>query len=188
MSAVPPLEPATEVLLVRRAMEGDEAAFGILIAAYERRLLYFIGRIVGRHDLAFDILQDVWLLVFRKLGRLRSAAAFRVWLYRLAHDQAVSLVRRERRQTRIEETVVIDESESSIDEFAVRERAEWVHRSLDRLNDDHRTILSLRFLEDWSMEDLAEILRLPPGTVKSRLHYAKLALRRLWEEDGHDYA
>src|SRR5262245_1011408 len=88
------LQPLRERLTVLCAQQGDREAFSRLVDWYDRRLLYFIRRILGDTDGALDVLQSVWLDVFRQLARLNVPDAFRVWLYRIAHDRAITELRR----------------------------------------------------------------------------------------------
>lgn len=175
---------ADERETVLRAQKGDRAAFSQLVDAYDRRLLYFVRRILGEHDTAFDVLQVVWLTVHRRLRGLKSANAFRVWVYRIAHDKAVSELRKKTRRPLLVEEIEIgggakvDQSDAE----AVFDNAELVHIGLQRLSVDHRRILTLRFLEDMKVKEIAEVLGCSDGTVKSRLHHARRALRRQIEE------
>jgi len=178
--------PGQELLLVLRAQEGDADALRALIDLYEPRLLYFLRRFAADEHVARDLLQETWLAVHRQVGRLRQPAAFRGWLYQIAHDRAVSRVRRERRETEVLQSLLSEREVEAVDEFVQSERAEAVHAALGRLGDDQRTVLTLRFLEDLSIAEIAEILRLPAGTVKSRLHYAKESLRTLLNEERND--
>lgn len=181
------LEPHEERLAVLLARQGDRAALSRLIDAYDRRLLYFVRRILGDSDRSLDVLQSVWLTVHRKLRHLDSVDAFRVWLYRIAHNHAVSEVRKASREPAFVECIeaVPQESVADVDE-AEFENAELVHTALERLSIDHRRVLVLRFLEEMTIEEIAEVIGCPAGTVKSRLHYAKYALRRQIEEQFHD--
>jgi RNA polymerase sigma-70 factor (ECF subfamily) len=178
--------PGQELMLVLRAQEGDGEAFRALLGAYEPRLLYFLRRFAADEHLARDLLQEVWLAVFRQLPRLRQPAAFRGWLYQIAHDRAVSRVRRQRREAEVLECVHSEREVEAVDEFVQSEQAEAVHAALGKLNEDQRIVLTLRFLEDLSIAQIAEVLRLPAGTVKSRLHYAKESLRSLLYQEQID--
>ena len=171
-----------EQIWVLRAQRGDAAAFRQLVDAYERKLLYFVRRFVRDATLALDVMQDVWLAVFRRLAGLREPRAFRVWLYQIAHDQVVRFIRRERRQAEVHADYSDMQSAESIDELAAIDNAELVHRALELLSPEHREVLTLRFLEDMSIEEIAETVRCSLGTVKSRLHYAKRAMRQRVEE------
>jgi RNA polymerase sigma-70 factor (ECF subfamily) len=115
---------------------------------------------------------------------LKSPRAFRVWLYRIAHDQAISALRRYHRAVPLEHVPaeeIVDEEGSEL----VMDSAELVHAAMKTLSMDHRRVLTLRFLEDMSIEEIAEVLDCSPGTVKSRLHYAKAALADWIEESQH---
>lgn len=172
-----------EWFAIQLARQGDPQAFRRLVDLYDRRLLYFVRRILGETDGALDVMQSVWLTVHRKLCKLRSAAAFRVWVYRIAHDQAVSELRRKARRP-----VLLDDTETEPPpdppwepEEAVEDAAR-IHAALPGLSVDHRRVLTLRFMEGMSIEEIAEVVGCTGGTVKSRLHYAKAALRRRMEE------
>lgn len=167
-----------ECRLVVQAQMRDPAAFRELVHCYERRLLYYLNRMLGSGGESLDVMQDVWLMVFRKLPALEVPQAFRVWFYKIAHDVAVSHLRRTRRlyQSAADGVSVCGESERW-NEFEALERAELVHRTLERLSPPHREVLALRFLEGLDIAEIAAIVGCSPGTVKSRLHYAKHALR-----------
>lgn len=163
---------------VLRARDGDPAAFRLLVDRYDRRLLYFVLRFIADAERALDVLQDVWLTMFRRLASLRAPEAFRVWLYQIAHDRVVDVIRRQRREE--EAQLVLRngfvEAEPGPEDWL--DQADLVHHGLERLSPEHREVLLLRFLENLSLEEIAQTLRLSLGTVKSRLHYARLALRR----------
>jgi len=184
--SLPRLDPMQELILVGQARSGDRAAFAVLVTAYERRLLFFLRRFAPDAARALDLLQEVWLEAFRKLPVLRSPEAFRVWLYRIAHDRGVTHVRRDRRED--EALAETDPPGDVLDshEFERAEIAHLVREALDELPPGQRTVLTLRFLEEMNLEDLSGVLGVPVGTVKSRLHHAKLALRERLKERGHD--
>jgi RNA polymerase sigma-70 factor (ECF subfamily) len=175
------LNPWQERLLVARAQQGDASAFHVLVQAYESRLLYFIRRFERDEHRAADVMQEVWLTVFQQLRRLRSAERFRSWVYRIAHDRVVTQVRKDLRVP--DASDVSDADVASVDEFVRSELAEAVHEALGRLSAEHRAVLTLRFLEDLSLVEMADVLSEPLGTVKSRLFYAKETLRRCLQEE-----
>jgi len=169
--------------MVLCAQEGNREAFSRLVDLYDRRLLYFIRRMLGDSDGALDVLQSVWLIVHRKLRKLKAPDAFRVWLYRIAHDQATTELRRKsKRPVPVDNFELMQPADDANEDTASFDNAELVHVALQDLSVDHRRILTLRFLEDMSTEEIAEVIGLPSGTVKSRLHYAKAALRHRIKE------
>ena len=175
-----------EELLVIRAQNGDRAAFAALMDRHERRLVYYLLRLVNDAHTALDVAQDVWLTVFRQLHSLNAPEAFRVWLYRIAHDKAMTWIRRERREADLYASYaceVVTETEGFDLHF---DDAEAVHWALGRLPLDQREALTLRFLEGLSLEQMSEVLCCPIGTAKSRLHYAQHAIREELEKHVHE--
>jgi RNA polymerase sigma-70 factor, ECF subfamily len=173
-------------VLVLRCQTGDEAAFTEIVARYSPRLRVYLRQMLGGSanrdaHAADDALQDVWLDVLRSIGRLDDAGAFATWLYRIARDRAYRILRRRGivRMTRMEDAAEVPAAQSAADDAALNgEAATIVHASLDRLPHDQREVLLLRFIEEMSYEQIADAVGCGVGTVRSRLHYAKRALRR----------
>jgi RNA polymerase sigma-70 factor, ECF subfamily len=173
-----------ERIVVLRAQTGDRAAFHELVMLYQERLTYYVHRVVQDWHQARDILQQVWLDVFRRLGKLRSPAAFRVWLYRIAHDRVVTFIRRQRVESNAREHLAMNAVETEHwNDLDLLENVELVHAALDRLSIVHREIMTLRFLEEMDVKEIARVMRCSEGTAKSRLHYAKHEMRRIIEEE-----
>ena len=178
----------SEQATVLRAQAGDRAAFHELVDLYQRRLTYYVHRLIGNADVAYDLLQETWLEVYRRLGQLKSPAAFRVWLYRIAHHRAVKHLRRKAVEARARETLATGAFEDSADdELELLENVELVHHALAQLSFEHREALTLRFLEGMTIDEIADVAGCNEGTAKSRLHYAKAAMRKVLEtERGHE--
>jgi RNA polymerase sigma-70 factor, ECF subfamily len=186
MKSPEPVSRDQEKAWVLRAQRGDADAFRMLVDQYDRRLLYFVLRFLPDADRALDVLQDVWLVLFRRLPDLRAPEAFRVWLYQIAHDRVVDLLRKQHREEQVQQVLrngFVEPRHEPEEDF---DRAELVHHALGLLTPDHREVLLLRFLEDLSLEEIALTIRTSLGTVKSRLHYARLALRGEVERLVHD--
>ena len=183
-----------ERVLVVRCQAGDEAAFAELVARYDARLRYFLRKLIGgtpraqsgggrslQGKGADDLLQDVWLDVFRHLPRLADPRAFRAWVYRIARDRAFGLLRRSgRREQPLGETDVPAEGPDGGD-FG-EEDAARIHAALDRLPAEQREVLVLRLVEAMSYDEIARVTGQPLGTVRSRLFYGKQALRKHLED------
>jgi RNA polymerase sigma-70 factor, ECF subfamily len=175
-------------LLVLRCQLGEPAAFDELIRTWEARLLYYLRRLVPQEADAWDALQRTWLAVFRDVRHLKEPRALRAWLYRVARNQAASHCRHERlHRSRVDEEADPDGIAESDWTPAVDE-AERVHAALALLSLPHREVVTLHFLEQMPLDEIAEVTGAPVGTIKSRLHYAKCALKSLLEtgEDGHE--
>jgi RNA polymerase sigma-70 factor, ECF subfamily len=176
------LRRVQEQLWVLAARRGDDDAFGRLVDAYDRRLLYFVRRFERDVDKASDIVQEVWLTVFRKIGKLTSAESFRTWLYRIAHAKAVTSIRREMRAGQVGRSLEATAPKPRTNQHEALDNAELVHLALERVSVEHREVLTLRFLESMTLDEIAEVLARPVGTIKSRMHYAKQNFRQAVEE------
>jgi RNA polymerase sigma factor (sigma-70 family) len=178
-------EDVARELLALRCRRGDRAALEELIHTWEPRLLYFIRRLVRDEADAWDILQETWMKVVKGISSLSDPQRLAPWLYRVARNTTLSHARsREPPHEALEdhpETLADDPASGALLEF---EDAEQVNRGLSSLSLSHREVLTLFFLEDMSVEEVATVLDIPPGTVKSRLHYAKRALRKVITEEG----
>ncbi len=170
-------------LLFRRCQDGRPEALRELVTLWERRLLYYIRRLVNRETDAWDVLQLTWMQVLRSIRRLRDPAALRPWLYAVARHVAASHYRPELlRRTRMDEQLK-DADLPTDDWVPACDDAVNVHEALAGLSLEHREVLVLHFLEAMSVHEIAAVIDAPPGTVKSRLYYAKRALRTVLEKE-----
>lgn len=166
-------------LLVLRCRRGDRSAWQELIEQWERRLFYYIRRITEDEHDAWDVLQQTWLATHRGIGTIRDGRALPQWLYRTARNLALM----HRRHRHLHEVLDVVEEQAPAElarddsDLLQLDRADLVHHALDCLPLPHREVLTLYFLDDLSIEAIAEVIGVPAGTVKSRLHYAKQALR-----------
>jgi RNA polymerase sigma factor (sigma-70 family) len=173
-----------EELLALRCRRGEKAALEELVRTWEIRLFYFIRRLVDNEADAWDVLQQTWVRALSGIGALREPHSLGPWLYRVARHAAFNhgQVRATYRQLlRDYPAAPPADDDPAREEF---ENAEQVHHGLLQLSLPHREVLTLFFLEDFPVEAIAHILDVPVGTVKSRLHHAKKALRAvLGKED-----
>lgn len=175
--------------MVLRAQLGEERAFLDLWEMYHIRLSCFVRWIVGPAVEVDDVLQDVWLIVYQKIRSVKSATAFPAWLYSVARNKAYTARGRSARHERLMEHLHEAAREGlndDLNELVLPEDLELVRTCLDELQPQHREVLLLRFLEDMSYQQIANIIGCTLGTVKSRIHYAKEALRKTMEREQHE--
>jgi RNA polymerase sigma-70 factor (ECF subfamily) len=181
-----------DALLIDEVLAGDTSAFGQLVVKYQDRLFNTLSYVVGSCEEAEDVVQDAFVQAFVKLGTFQRASAFYTWLYRIAFNLAVSRKRRRRPEVSVDQTreltgdEPVDDGQAPGDHLEQQESAEQVQEALQRVSVEHRTILVLREMDGLCYEEIADVLELPVGTVRSRLHRARLALRdelaEVWQE------
>ncbi|MFH1719379.1 MAG: sigma-70 family RNA polymerase sigma factor [Planctomycetota bacterium] len=169
-----------EQVLVLRCQIGDKDALAELIGRYETPLRYFVNRLSGNTEMTEDILQDTWLTVIRRICSLKKPEALPVWLYRIARNKVYQQFRTRRESSELDESIAV--ADDADDEVFSPDEAEKVHRCLEELLPEYREVLMLRFLEQMSYQQMSEVLNAKLGTVKSRTHYAKRALRNEMEK------
>lgn len=163
-------------LLVTQCQRGDQAAFEGIVRLWERSLFYYLRRLAPSEAETWDLLQETWLKVFRAIETLRDPRTLPAFLYATARRVAISRLRVrgiESVEPDVEVSAPADDAVIAIDD------AELVHHALDQLPVPQRETLTLYFLQELSIEEIALVLDVPVGTVKSRLHYAKQALRKI---------
>ncbi len=169
--------------LVRRCQRGEPAAFEELFRRFQPRLRYYIRRLDADGNHADDTLQDVWVKVVGRIGSLKDRKAFVAWLYTIARHEVYGRAK----TTKDPSLEPADEDLELVadnHEPALRaEDAARIHAALERLKPQHREILTLSFLEELSHKEIAGILDIRAGTVKSRIHYAKQSLRQELEKN-----
>ena len=181
-----------EAALVDRCRLGDPHAFGRLVALHEAMVYNLAARLLGDREEARDLAQDVFLQVYRTLGRFEGRSSLRTWIYRITvnlcrNRQRLWRRRRRARACRLDELTQAEhaqlgsgrpEAQTPFEQMRRRESVRVVQEALLRLSFDHRAILTLREIEGLSCEEIAAALGLPGGTVKSRLARARERLRR----------
>lgn len=171
-------------LLVLRCKRNDPGAMEALVRCWERQLFYYIRGLVDREQDAWDVLQETWLRVVKDIGSLRDPKALSAWLYTIARNRALSHGRaaaRDKKYLDCEESI---EYAASPDEDFSFEDADAIHSGLSKLSLPHREVLILYFMEDLSIDEIAEVLGSRSGTIKSRLHFAKRALKSILQQEG----
>lgn len=169
--------------LIDEALDGDSAAFGQLVTKYQDRLYNTLVHVVGSREAAYDAVQDAFVQAYVKLDTFQRASTFYTWLYRIGFNLAVSGRRREKPAVSVEHArevlghEPVDRGDGPGARMERQERACQVQAGLARISQEHRAILTLREIDECSYEQIAEILDLPIGTIRSRLHRARLQLR-----------
>lgn len=174
--------------LIREALDGRSSSYGELVERFQLRLYNSMLQMVGSHDDAEDVVQESFVQAYLKLDTFQGNSQFFTWLYRIAFNIALSRGRRKRQQLSLEQGRELmgadpeDRGELPDQPLLRAERIAQVHAALDMLSDEHRAILVLREMQDTSYEDIAVILDINIGTVRSRLSRARSQLKQHLEE------
>lgn len=177
------MEPAEEADRLRESQQGSTKAFGQVVRSYQRavyRVAYALTRNAGDAD---DVTQETFLRAWQAIGRFRVGEPLYPWLARIAMNAAFSLMRRRKRRPEVALEPMLEAGaqwaggDDPADDAAMGERSERLAKAYAALSEEHRAVLALRVVEDLSYEEIARALRVPVGTVMSRLSRARAELR-----------
>jgi len=172
--------------LIRRSARGDKEAFGVLYKLFAPRVYGVVYGIVMHHETALDITQLTFVRVWKALPRFKQGSPFFPWIYAIARNRALSEIAKRKNKPSVLE---LDERIAGEDETHDKhvELKEDIGRALAKLTPEHREVIILRHFQFLSYQEIAESLGCPVGTVMSRLHNARKAMKALlkgWEDDA----
>jgi len=178
-----------EKSLLIKAKSGDIEAFEQLVEVYEKKVFNIALRMIGNYDDANDIAQEVFIRVYKSLGGFKEQSAFSTWIYRITTNVCLDELRKRKNK----KVVYIDEDVKSDDgeikrQFEATEPTpeivaeknyvrQVVNDAIQKLSEEHRTVIILRDIQGFSYEEIAKITKCPEGTVKSRINRARQALK-----------
>ena len=177
------MEPGEETVRLRESQQGNSKAFGRIVRSYERavyRVAYALTRNAGDAD---DVTQETFLRAWQAIGRFRVGEPLYPWLARIAMNASFSLLRRRKRRPEVALEPLVEVGaqwaggDDPAEDAASGERNERLSRAFATLSEEHRAVLALRVVEDLSYDEIARALRIPVGTVMSRLSRARAELK-----------
>ena len=177
-----------EILLISRARGGDREAFGALVEQYRDNVYRLAYRMCGNAYVADEAAQEAFVAAWRALPNFRGDAKFSTWLYRLTTNAAIDVMRREKRHQTVGDGEMVDladDADSPQETVERTEQQEAVQKALSTLSEEYREVLLLRYMEELDYAEIAEVLQLPSGTVKSRINRAKAALKAALLKSGN---
>jgi len=182
---------AEDAAIISRFQNGDVTAFNDLVARYKERSYRYAARLTRNADEAADIVAETFLRAYRSLDGFKGDSSFTTWLYRIETNCFLDMRKRGKPRTTVSldgeapledghaPIQIVDDSESAHDRVEMRDRISAIESAMMHLPDHHRAILVMYHGESMTYEDIADCLKLPIGTVKSRLNRARLSLRSL---------
>jgi RNA polymerase sigma factor (sigma-70 family) len=174
-------------LLVLRCCRGQKEALDELVQTWGPPLFYYIHRLIEDEQEALPVLQETWVKVLQGIWKLREPRKLPFWLYSIARKTALSHLRDDRSKKAMLQRA---EAASNTEDYEINcafDDAEQVHYGLGQISLQHREILTLFFLQDLSIEEIAGVLGIPVGTVKSRLYHAKRGLKTVLGKDAENH-
>ena len=182
--------------IIERVLGGDNNAFGLLVEKYQTKVYNLALRMSGNEDDAFDLSQEAFLRAWRSLSSFQFESAFSTWLFRLSSNICLDFLRAQKRRASVSLTLTNEEDEEiqldvpdpgkTPEEAALAaEDRVLLEAALNSLPADQRQIITLRAIDDLSYTEIAEILQIQEGTVKSRLSRARTALRNKLLQNGN---
>ena len=181
----------SEEQLIRRAQQGDNGAFEELLLLHQKKVYNLCLRMSANPDDALDLSQEAFLRAWRSLGQYQFEASFSTWLFRLTSNICIDFLRRKKRRQEASLTESYDDSDEGAElsvpdaqpgpeqQAITNETKIELARAMEQLSPEHREILQLRVIEDLQYEQIADILGVRVGTVKSRLARARLSFRKI---------
>lgn len=184
--------------VIQQVLNGDQEAFAQLVQQYEKPIYNLCLRMVGNPDDAQDLAQEAFLKAWRGLQFYKFEAAFSTWLYRLTSNVCIDFLRQQKRRPTTSLTVGDEEDENAEleiqdhrplpeEQMVQQEKQKAVTDAMNQLDDEFRMLLTLRVMEERSYEQIAEIMDLKVGTVKSRISRAREKLRRILAKSGNNF-
>jgi len=182
MSAVPDAE------LVKRIAAGDSLAMKGLYARHHVRLYRFLVRVTRREATAEELMNEVFLEVWRKADGYEGRSSVSTWMMAIAHHKAISQMRRRSEEALDEEsgTELADDEDNPEVALQKRDKSKIMRACMEKLSAEHRAILDLVYYHDKSVAEASEVLAIPENTVKTRMFYARKRLAELMREAGLD--
>ena len=180
-----------ESILIDKCKKGDINAFEELISGYEKKVFNIVYRITGDYNDAEDISQDVFIKVFKAIKNFKEQASFYTWLYRITINECMDKIKKKKKaivysldvpiETEGDEITreVKDERELPDEKIERKELRSYIQAALNSISYEHRTMIILRDIQGFSYEEIAEMLKCPGGTVKSRISRARKVLKDL---------
>jgi RNA polymerase sigma-70 factor, ECF subfamily len=172
--------------LVEKAIAGDERSFRKILQEHHRLIYSVVRGIVGPGDDTEDVVQEVFIKVFRALPGFRGEARLSTWIYRIARNEALNATGK-RRPTAVPIEDCEDLAAAGDDPMAAHRKRltrELLERLMEKLDETQRVALELRYMGDKSYEEIADIMDVPLGTVKTHIYRAKLSLKQMMAREG----
>jgi RNA polymerase sigma-70 factor (ECF subfamily) len=166
-------------LLILKCQAGDKTAFEELVERWEKRLWHYAYKVTGSDSAAWDIVQECWLGIIKGIRKLEDAAIFPQWAFRILNNKCADWLLKRHLQSKLDSEISKEIQNESDERQNIDINSELLYAAIVKLSSEPRALLMLRYHEDFDMGQIAEILDVPEGTVKSRLHRTLNQIREM---------
>jgi RNA polymerase sigma-70 factor (ECF subfamily) len=170
-----PVEQLVDEILVMDCQRGSVKALEILVSRWQKRLWQYVYNLTSNADASWDITQESWLSIIKGLRKLQDPARFKAWAYRIATNKTIDWIRKSKAVKRVS----LDEIE---EQRTSQKKDSGIKELLDKLEFGKKVVLSLYYFEQLTVPEISTALKIPKGTVKSRLYSARKELKKIWEQ------
>jgi RNA polymerase sigma-70 factor, ECF subfamily len=176
----------TEIVLLQRVAGGDRDAFAELYRRLQRPLFGYLMKLVRDREMVEDVLNETLMEVWRQAARFEGRSSVNTWVFSIAHHRAVSRLRKRRESSLDEEqaAAIEDQGPTPHQNAETSDMSRLLVKLMEQLSFEHREILHLAYYQEFSVQEIADALDLPPNTVKTRMFYARQRLKVLLEKSG----
>ena len=170
-----PVEQLVDEILVMDCQRGSVKALEILVSRWQKRLWQYVYNLTGNADASWDITQESWLSIIKGLRKLQDPARFKAWAYRIATNKSIDWIRKSKAVKRVSLDEIEEQRTSQKKDTGIKEL-------LDKLEIGKKVVLSLYYFEQLTVPEISTALKIPKGTVKSRLYSARRELKELYQK------
>lgn len=165
--------------LVGFIREKDKEVYAEIIKRYQTKLLRYVIYLINDEDKAADVVQDTFIKAYINLKGFDVKKTFSSWIYRIAHNEAINIIKKDKQNLPLDETIDFESEINLEDDFIKKELQRHAQKCLKQIPLIYREPLTLYFLEEKSYEEISDILRLPMGTVGTRINRAKALMKKI---------
>ena len=171
--------------IVQQVLSGKHEQYSRLVQRYQEPLIHFLRGILGSEDEVFDCAQEAFIAAYRNLWRYSPTHTFRAWIYAIARNKAIDLIRKRKREVPFTlDEGIVDHQPGPEEAWLAKEQAINIQEILEELPEHYRQALYLRYQQELSYEEISTVLNIPISSVKTHLHRGKEKLRQIMERRG----
>jgi len=172
----------TDEKLVQLICKKDKELYAHIIKRYQDKLMRYANYLIGDQDVASDIVQEAFIKAYKNLNGFDTRKKFSSWIYRITHNESINLINKQKKTVSIYKDVDFDSGINVEEDFVKKELKSHTHNCLNKMPVIYREPLSLYYLEDKSYEEISDILRIPMGTVGTRVGRGKILMKKICQK------